>query len=381
MIRAKNHSPALVYLEESISSYPRGRQSGECRFWLHRLYTERGLHDRALETARDSVIINPDSPYTWLLLAQLSGTRTEKELGDEYRKRLDAKDEGWALFYHALLMVRQGSLAKGASRIRDLSSPDIARYRDMEKAITGLHTASSHGGALKRIDRYFAVGHLPAVYRELRPLLAEEESRKDRLIALAHYGGKYGHAYLDVYSRLQLLRHFKLKENITLMPEASSRALFPRPFGECADTWAGRHSIRKNILYAVMKAESLFRHNAVSSAGAKGLMQIMPATARGIARSLGMKSFDLTEPCTSIRLGSSYIADLDRQFKGIFPHMVAAYNAGPGNVRKWQDRMAGEDMDYFTEFTPFLETRYYILRTGKFLAQYGLIYPGPNAVK
>ena len=54
--------------------------------------------------------------------------------------------------------------------------------------------------------------------------------------------------------------------------------------------------------------------------------------------------------------------------------MVAAYNAGAGNVTKWKERLPNDDMDYFTEFTPFIETRYYILRTGKFFTQYDLIH-------
>ncbi|MBN2077497.1 MAG: transglycosylase SLT domain-containing protein [Spirochaetes bacterium] len=379
MIRGNNHDGALRYLEESLASHPRGRSSGPCRFWLHKLYAARGESGRAEEIARDLVVLNPDSSYTWRLITRLSADKKESVLADEYRKAIEEGQREHALYLHALLMTREQSLAKAGGRLGDLDSPDIARYRDMEKTITGLRTSSSHGGAIRRIDRYFAVGYLQGIYRELRPLLTGEESRKDRLIALAHYGARYNHAYLNAYSRIRLLDLLDLRENITLMPPESSRALFPAPFGECMKRWSEKFAVKRNMLYAVMKAESFFRHDAVSSAGAVGLMQIMPATARGLARALGIKDFSLADPCTSIRLGARYIADLKRQFGGNFPHMVAAYNAGPGNVRKWQERMAGEDMDYFTEFTPFFETRHYILRTGKFLVQYGIIHPGNEA--
>ena len=131
-----------------------------------------------------------------------------------------------------------------------------------------------------------------------------------------------------------------------------------------------------NAIYAVMKAESLFHPRAVSSAGAVGLMQIMPPTARGIARGLGVSDYDLKDPCTSIRFGAKYIAGLLTMFRGDFDLVVAGYNAGAGNVQKWRARMAGEDPDYFTEFIPFSETRYYVVRTRKFLVQYGIVNGG-----
>ncbi len=379
MIRGKNHDGAIRHLEESLAVRPRGKSSGACRFWLHKLYAAKGDATRAEETARDLVVFNPDSSYTWLLITRLSPGMSEGDLAAEYRKAVDGGQSERALYFHALLMTRERSLERAEARMDDIDSPDIARYREVEKTIAGLRTSSSYGGTLARIDRYFAAGYLAGVYRELRPLLAREESRKDRLIALAHYGGRYGHAYLNAHSRVRLLGLFDLRENITLMPVESSRALFPAPFGECVKRQGEDFSVSRNLLYAVMKAESFFRHDAVSSAGAMGLMQIMPATARGLARALGIRDFTLVDPCTSIRLGARYIADLKRQFGGSFPHMVAAYNAGPGNVKKWQDRMSGEDMDYFTEFTPFFETRHYILRTGKFLAQYGIIHPEHEA--
>ena len=124
-----------------------------------------------------------------------------------------------------------------------------------------------------------------------------------------------------------------------------------------------------------MKAESLFNHRAMSPAGAAGLMQLMPATAKGVARQLRYPKFDLRAPCTSVELGTHYLAWLRRLFGNNYKLMVAGYNGGPGNVKKWMKSVPYSDKDYFTEFIPFSETRYYILRTGKFLTQYDILYP------
>jgi soluble lytic murein transglycosylase len=73
--------------------------------------------------------------------------------------------------------------------------------------------------------------------------------------------------------------------------------------------------------------------------------------------------------------GAKYISWLDKYYNGVYAYMVGAYNAGPGNVNKWKERPELSDMDYFAEFIPFIETRYYIVRTDKFLTQYKILYP------
>ncbi len=374
ILRGNDFGRALPLLEESVSKYPGGSHSDECRFWLHKIYVQAGNRQMAQQTARDMIARNPDSAYTWLLMKQLSGAYEELKLKEDYQAALQQGDMPTALFCHALLFTKEKSLLNRTGRIGDIDDPSIAQYRGLVKKITGNKTSSGYGGMLKSLDRYFASGHTAGITRELGLLPDTDASRKDRFIALAHYSARYDHAYLGAYSLLELLKLFGLKENIMLMPEGMVRQLFPLPFSDCTARYATEYRVDVHVLYALIKAESLFRHNAVSSAGAVGLMQLMPATARGLARSMKLQSYDLTDACTSIRFGAKYIAGLEREFDGNFQYVVAAYNAGAGNVKKWKQKLQG-DMDYFTEFTPFIETRYYILRTDKFLTQYGLIYP------
>jgi hypothetical protein len=378
MIRSKNNDRALQYLEESTTRFPTGNHSDECRFWIHKICARSGNNEKALKAAREIVVINPDSPYTWLLMNQLAEQSTEPDLERDYRNALNVKNSGAALYYHALLLIKQQSLRKRTGRISDLDSPEIGRYRDLEKTIAGMKTSSGYGGVLKIIEKYFIIGYSAGITRELKLLPKTKESRTDKYIALAYFAKKYRYAYLEVFSCLELLKLFDLKENIALMPEDSVSMLFPRPFEDCVAQYGKLYSVKKNMIYAVMKAESLFKQTAVSSAGASGLMQLMPRTAKGIARGLKLDRYDLNDPCTSIQLGAKYIAGLYRQFRGNFQYVVASYNAGAGNVEKWKDSLQNGDMDYFTEFTPFIETRYYILRTDKFLTQYNVIYSRPS---
>ncbi len=376
MIRAKNNDRAVQYLEESISKYPKGSHSDECRFWLHKIHSGSGSNDRALKSAMQIVAVNPDSPYTWLLIKQQASRYSEQDLGQQFSKAVQEKNSDAALYWHALLLAKQQSMKKRTARFGKLDTPDIDRYRDMEKTISAMKTSSGYGGSFKKLDAYFMVGYSAGINREMKLLPKTRESRKDKYIALAHYSRKYGYAFLEVFSCLELLKLLDLKENIALMPEETAAMLFPAPFNECISKYSSLYAVDKSIIYALIKAESLFKQNAVSSAGASGLMQLMPSTARGIARGLRLDRYDLADPCTSIQLGAKYIAGLLKQFKGNYQYAVAAYNAGAGNVNKWKDRYKNEDMDYFTEFTPFIETRYYILRTDKFLTQYTIIHGG-----
>ena len=124
------------------------------------------------------------------------------------------------------------------------------------------------------------------------------------------------------------------------------------------------------ISHAITRQESSFDRNAVSNAGARGMMQLMPGTARETAGKLGM-SYDFSrltsDPSYNMLLGTSYFSVLLDQWGGSVPLAVASYNAGSGNVRKWvaqngDPSTGGVDMVQWIEAIPFSETRNYVQR-------------------
>ena len=129
-----------------------------------------------------------------------------------------------------------------------------------------------------------------------------------------------------------------------------------------------------------MKAESFFKHIAVSKSGAMGLMQIMPKTGRGIARGMGHRKYNLHDPRISIQYGTKYFSWLNRYFKGNVNYSISSYNAGIGNVRKWKKKYIlkkrkKKNFDkHFFELIPFIETKKYLLRCRKYYSIYSLIY-------
>ncbi|MEP3226464.1 MAG: lytic transglycosylase domain-containing protein [Parasphingorhabdus sp.] len=124
------------------------------------------------------------------------------------------------------------------------------------------------------------------------------------------------------------------------------------------------------IIHAITRQESQFAQAAVSHAGARGLMQLMPGTAREQSGKIGL-SYNFSaltrDPQYNIRLGSGYIERMLRYYGGSYPLAAAAYNAGPGNVNKWlrrngDPRMGGIDWIKWIEEIPISETRNYVKR-------------------
>ncbi|MFN4282616.1 MAG: lytic transglycosylase domain-containing protein [Alphaproteobacteria bacterium] len=128
--------------------------------------------------------------------------------------------------------------------------------------------------------------------------------------------------------------------------------------------------VERELLLGLMRQESAFDVEALSPAGARGLMQIMPATAKGLAKQVGVPYVEqrLTgDPDYNVTLGSRYLSDLIDQFGGSYVMAIAAYNAGPGRVRAWvraygDPRAGALDIVDWIELIPFEETRDYVQR-------------------
>ena len=156
----------------------------------------------------------------------------------------------------------------------------------------------------------------------------------------------------------------------------------PRPFLDLIVGNEGAFSVPHLLAYGVMQTESLFDPGVTSYAGARGLIQLMPATAQGVATKLGMsvQNDDLFDPTTNLRLGMKYLGDLVARFGGgdaAVALAVPSYNAGAGAVDRWLAERGHWDLDLFIEAIPYDETRHYTQRVlGRWWAYRWLYGPG-----
>lgn len=193
--------------------------------------------------------------------------------------------------------------------------------------------------------------------------LAEDEMQA--LLAVA--GPDLAGALVSV-SQLANLPSLSLKLGTTIQAQYGTTiatALYPVPGWEPE----GGFSVDRALLFALMRQESGFNPDARSSAGAAGLMQLMPATAAYLAPQIasydGKDEQRLLDPVVNLTVGQHYVDHLldDENVKGDLFLLAAAYNAGPGNLAKWR-KDSGYDQDplLFIESIPSRETRYFIER-------------------
>jgi soluble lytic murein transglycosylase len=159
---------------------------------------------------------------------------------------------------------------------------------------------------------------------------------------------------------------------------AAAGIIIPSQYYPIHDMARTQWPVPTEFALAIARQESEFNPRAVSHAGARGLMQLMPATAQTVSRQLGL-GYDagrlLSDPAYNARLGTAYLAQMLRDFGGSYILAAAAYNAGPGRVRQWigqfgDPRRPDVDTVVWIESIPFNETRNYVMRVMEALHVY-----------
>ncbi|NLM46806.1 MAG: lytic transglycosylase domain-containing protein [Firmicutes bacterium] len=155
------------------------------------------------------------------------------------------------------------------------------------------------------------------------------------------------------------------------------RRLYPYHHRQLIELYAFQYGVDPLLVVAVMQAESNFRADAVSWKGALGLMQVMPETAQWIARRQGLaelKREEILDPEMNIRLGTWYLAYLLEQFAGRVDVVIAAYNAGPGQVSAWLADQTWSGRYADRHKIPFAETRQFLVKVRKAYTKYQKLY-------
>jgi soluble lytic murein transglycosylase len=140
---------------------------------------------------------------------------------------------------------------------------------------------------------------------------------------------------------------------------------YPLPFKSEFEASSSKASISSTWAYGIARSESLFMRDVRSSAGAIGLMQLMPATGRRVAKALRLRYTGLatlTDPEKNIRLGTGYLGQMEERYGGNRVLATAAYNAGPHRVDRWLPESGSVDARVWIENIPFNETRKYVKR-------------------
>lgn len=153
--------------------------------------------------------------------------------------------------------------------------------------------------------------------------------------------------------------------------------VYPQNYLNFVDTSCKKYDIKKSVVFSLIRSESFFDPDVISSAGAIGLTQLMELTSGDIARRLKYKEYSLEDPETNIDFGTYYLSELIRRCDGSYLQAFFAYNAGITRVRRWLQSSLVEfgkkkdmPLDLFLETLPYSETREY----GRKLISAGVMY-------
>lgn len=406
-------APALYWTGRA--ALQEGRQSdAEAAFRrLARRAPESPLAERALLVLLDREPDGPPTPRALELLDEIFGLEspgargelaavrigTAKYLRGDYARaavtfsryleaspRSSARQQG--AYWAGLTRERQGdreealALFRAAYEVNPLSFYGVLAGERLGESVIGREVGSGPGPVPGIADEVANALIRLRVHR-LVPTSGSFATEVERLNGyfLERAGGLAAYDYAESLIRggfpvqgIVLGREIHRREgewNLRLL-----RIVHPFPYRETIVEEARQRGLDPFFVAGLIRQESMFDAQVRSPAGAVGLMQLMPATARQVARSAGIRYSPeaLTDPRTNVRLGTRFLASLVNRFDGRAEDALAAYNAGPTRLTRWRRTPEYGDRDVFVEHIPFQETRNYVKRVQQYARIYTALY-------
>jgi len=394
--RAGDFAGERALLEDIVEHHPESDLRTEAQFRLFWSHFAEG-HPRQGVIFLDGLAAHPDADGAeeeraryWRARALLEPDASEGEAARAAAREAARADLLWLvelrpLTYHGLLA--RGRLAQlDPERLRAIEDEETPRIAAMLASRAPLRAGTLAGDPhLLAAIELLKLGMKPEAARELlavdrspaRALGLEGEEALVLLADLSARAGDLRNAHALIRTDLRgLLR--RTSEPLALR---AAGLAYPLAFREQIAKAAHDASIPADLLQALMREESALDPGALSSAGALGLTQLMPATARSIAQRLKLRDYTtqrLVDPEVNIRIGAAYLGELYRRFH--HPALaLASYNAGPGAVAGWMKARGALPLDAFVEEIPLDETRAYVKRCLRSFAAYQYLYgSGPS---
>lgn len=233
----------------------------------------------------------------------------------------------------------------------------------------------------QRGDLFLQLGFTDDARSEFETLRQELQDDSINTFRLANYLVNAGLYRSAIFSSRQVLDQAGLSEAATLTaPKFFNHIRFGVYYRDTVVSSAVEHNMDPLLLFSIIRQESMFEGAIISSAGARGLMQIMPAVGEEIAGTYGWPpnytEKDLLMPIKNVRMGTHYLKKWVDYFGGDMTAALAAYNGGIGNAMEWK-KLSGNDPDLFLEIIRYSETRDYIRYITENYEIYKSIYTHP----
>ncbi|MEJ2503290.1 MAG: transglycosylase SLT domain-containing protein [Gemmatimonadota bacterium] len=311
-------------------------------------------------------------------------------LYEEYRDR-HPNGRRWdqATYWAARSLDALGRAVDARSRLRELREREPLSYYGVRAAgrldepvlaismpagpESGAAVDSAVNAGLRRVDLLARLDRRDDVVREVERLRYRFEDDDAAAYALAERLTERG------YTRTAIGMGGALYRRRGGWDDRLLRIVYPFPYQNLVLPESREKALDPYLVAGLIRRESAFNPTVTSSAGAIGLMQVMPETGRTLARAVSLRDFEpdlLRQPEVNVDLGTRYFAEMLERFDGDLPLVLSAYNAGPTRARRWRELPEARDPELFTERVPYGETRDYIRNVLLHRALYGALYPG-----
>ncbi len=322
-------------------------------FWVAKTQQKLNQADLANEAFTQAVALDPGSYYSERAREILAGLEP-LESTEPYSLEYDLETERL--------------LAEGWMRTT-FSIPT-------ETNLSGLEDLAQEA-RMQRANAFWEIGLYTEARIELEDLRASYENDPIATFRIMNWALEHGFTRSAIFASRQVLTLAGMNDDATFTaPQYFNHIRFGTYFSPLVQTAADEEELHPFLLFSTIRQESMFEGFVRSSAGARGLMQIMPATGTEIADWMSwppdFTTEDLYRPNVSIRLGARYLSRHIEDYGGTV-YGLAAYNAGPGNAFNWL-QLSGNDPDLFLEVIDIQETRDYILQISEFYHIYQRMY-------
>ncbi|MFQ5583553.1 MAG: transglycosylase SLT domain-containing protein, partial [Calditrichia bacterium] len=364
----KNQLMARHYYQKLIATYPKNKFISEARFRIGLSHYRENQFDVARQEWAKFAALERSDYRRARFRYWVAKTYLKQQKFEQYLKELSSLAENPFRSYYNL---------KSFLLLED-SSPVHQR---VDSLLWEMHhkRVSYLGDNIEKLQRPLLIqdilGDMYARYELDSDQRKWKNSGWQSRFALAELHeklGNYGKAF-RLYRRI-FDRQFSNKEWSEWL--FMFKRLYPLYYNETVNYFAENQNLTPAIVWAIIKKESAFKAEVVSVADAYGLMQIIPPTARQISRELGVEMNDvnmLFKPEFNINLGIYYISELLKRYHWNLYYALAAYNAGPHRVDRWQKNIVTMDDDFFMENIEFSETRGYVRTVMKYYWTYYLL--------
>lgn len=399
--RAKNYAAAIDAYREFIEKFPNHRLTDDAYFALIDLYADSGNTSKS-NKARDLLMnLGKGDMRAKLLWEKAEDLYKKRHLDraisvlDTLLKSEPGDDESYpqALYWKARWMEKKGG-KKSKSEITSLHQRLVSEFpysfyallsakalgKTHKPPVPSVPSVSVPSDAFSQeifstLKEFAAANQKKEAQSLFDYYLAVSTKARSNKVLMAKTWMESG----DYNQTLKMAMEYYAmgpSEGVRVKKDDMAFALFPRAYKEEVRKISRSVALPKAAILGIIREESHFDDDIVSVAGAKGLMQLMPATAQMQAKSMAIDYqgvYDLEQPDINIALGSGYLKRMIGNYDGFIPYAIMAYNAGPGNVNKWKKTNGHLPFDEFVEAIPFSETRGYIKRVMRSMNVYAAI--------